>query len=124
MQKPIRIYISGKITGLNIKQAEALFEYVEGQLAQAGHEPVNPMKLLPFDEKYTWLDYMVEDIRGLLTCDAILMLPNWTDSKGAKVEHAIAVSMGMMCYYSQNHDLFSPVALPAVSADQEVGQAA
>lgn len=116
MKTPIRIYISGKITGLDIKEAEALFEYVETQLAQAGHTPVNPMKLMPYDPKHTWVDYMVEDIRGLLSCQAILMLPNWTDSKGAKVEHAIAVSMGMQCYYSQNHDLFSPIALPSVAA--------
>lgn len=116
MNTPIRIYISGKITGLDLKAAEALFEYVETQLAQAGHEPVNPMKLLAHDPEHTWNDHIVASVRGLLPCQAILMLPNWTDSIEAKVEHAIAVSMGMQCYYSQNHDLFSPIALPSVAA--------
>lgn len=103
----MKIYISGKITGLPIEEAKALFGYVETLLVAAGHEAVNPMTLVPFDEKLTWVDYMVEDIRALLVCDAILMLPNWTESKGAKVEHAIAVSMGLQCFYSQNHSLFN-----------------
>jgi hypothetical protein len=119
--KKQKVYISGRITGLVLAEAQALFEYVEEQLAKAGHEPVNPMKLLPYDPKHSWVDYMVADIRGLLTCDAILMLPNWTESKGAKVEHAIAVSMGLQCFYSQNHNLFEATILPVESAEPAVG---
>lgn len=101
-----RIYISGKITGLDIKVAEGYFEAVEQQLTKAGHIPINPMKILGYDPKHTWKDYMVADIEALLGCDAILMLENWTDSKGAKIEHAIAEKLGLELYYSKNHNFF------------------
>lgn len=102
----MRIYISGQITGLDIKVAEDYFNTVEKQIAAAGHIPVNPMTLVPYHPDHTWHHYMAEDIKALLYCDAILMLDNWTNSKGAKIEHGIAVGLGIHVYYSKNHDLF------------------
>jgi hypothetical protein len=101
-----RIYISGQITGLDIRVAENAFEYMANKLALAGFEAVNPMTVLPYDPKYTWHDYMAEDLKVLLYCDGILMLDNWTNSKGAKIELAVAQGLGLPVYYSQNHNLF------------------
>ena len=39
--------------------------------------------------------YMRTDLLALLSCDAIHMLPGWRESKGATVEHAVAVACGM-----------------------------
>lgn len=102
----MKIYISGKITGLDIAVAEDLFEAAENKLKSAGMEPVNPCKILPYDPKHTWEDYMVEDVRALFKCNAILMLDNWQDSRGARVEHAIAKELGLKVFYSQNHNFF------------------
>ena len=38
---------------------------------------------------------MRTDLLALLSCDAIHMLPGWRESKGATVEHAVAVACGM-----------------------------
>lgn len=105
-KKQQRIYISGKISGLDMKVAENYFETVEKQLQTAGHIPVNPMKVVEYHPDHTWHHYMAKDIEALLYCDAILMLDNWTDSKGAKIEHGIAVGLGIPVYYTKNHDLF------------------
>jgi hypothetical protein len=102
----MKVYISGKITGLDIKVAEGYFEVIEQELSKAGHQPINPCKILPFHPDHTWQTYMIEDFKALLSCDAILMLENWTDSKGARIEHAIAKELGLNIYYQKNHQLF------------------
>ena len=99
----MRVYISGKISGLDIKVAVSLFEKMENKLSAYGHIPVNPCKILPYDPKHQWEDYMIEDIRALFACDAIVMLDNWHLSKGAKIEHAIAQQMGLDIYYPAMH---------------------
>ena len=99
----MRIYISGKISGLDIKVAEGLFEQMENLLQQKGFIPVNPMKLVPYDPALTWEDYMVEDIRAIFACQAIVMLDNWHLSRGAKIEHAIAQQIGLEIYYPSMH---------------------
>jgi hypothetical protein len=103
----MKIYISGKITGLDIKDAEAKFEAAENYVRELGYIPVNPMKLLPYAPELTWHDYMAEDIKHLLKCDAILMLPCWTDSKGAKLEYAIADHLDLQVFYREEGADFS-----------------
>lgn len=90
-----KAYISGKISGLPIEEATANFEAAEKIVSDMGYEPVNPMKLVPYDPALTWEDYMVADIRALFGCQVIVMLPNWLDSRGARIERAIAFEMGI-----------------------------
>lgn len=102
----MRIYISGKITGLDIKVAQNYFDTVEEKINAAGHTAVNPMSIIPYNPNWKWEDYMAEDLRILLPCDAIFMLENWQDSKGARIEHAAAKEAGMQIFYSKNHNFF------------------
>lgn len=102
-----RIYISGKITGLDLHVAESYFQLVEDRLQALGHIPINPMKVLPYDPKHTWKDYMIADIEALLRCDSCFMLDNWKESKGANLEHDIAKGLGLKIYYPGKHNLFT-----------------
>ena len=102
----MRIYISGKITGLNAEVSQQYFQQVEDLLTNAGHIALNPWKILPFHPDLTWHDYMAEDAKAIIHCDAIIMLENWRESKGAKVEHSLAESLGLKMFYMKNHDLF------------------
>jgi hypothetical protein len=45
---------------------------------------------------------MKEDIKALCDCDQIFMLSNWVDSKGAIIEHAIAMYLGIKVIYQTN----------------------
>ena len=99
----MRTYISCKITGLDIKVAEALFEQMECQLRDNGHVPINPCKILPYHPNTTWEQYMLADIEAIFACDAMVMLDNWHLSRGAKIEHAIAQQMGLEIYYPTMH---------------------
>ena len=93
MQK--KIYISGQITGLSQAEAEKLFDQAETQLK--GIEPqsiaINPMKIEHNHDK-SWLNFMKQDIKALMDCDAIYLLKNWQSSKGAMVEYQLAQALG------------------------------
>lgn len=93
----IKIYISGKITGIE-EEAPRLFEKGVEQIEHIGHIGINPMKLTHEHNK-TWEAYMKEDIKALCECDGIYMLRNWTDSEGAIWEHFIAKKLKMIVLY-------------------------
>ena len=95
----MKIYISGKITGYEISEAEQKFKNSEDLLSAKGFEPVNPFTLSETSPDKTCKDYMIDDIRGLFDCEAIFMQSDWPQSKGARVEHAIAVELGLHVFY-------------------------
>jgi hypothetical protein len=99
MKKLHLIYISGQITG-NEKNAFKEFERAEKRLQKLGYLVVNPMKL-SHDHDRTWQSYMKDDIRALLQCDGIYMLPNWKESKGAIIEHDLATNLGIGVFYEK-----------------------
>ena len=89
----MKVYISGKISGLHYNEAAFNFSINENILNAMGHHSVNPMSRKYFKNrmgKLPWLVHMILDIILLLQCDAIFLQDNWTDSRGAKVEYFIS----------------------------------
>ena len=97
MKVGTKIYISGKISGIE-NEAAKLFAKAEKELQEKGFETVNPMTLNHQHDK-SWQSYMKEDIKALCECDEIFMLSNWTDSMGAIIEHTIAMYLGINVHY-------------------------
>ena len=95
----MKYYISGKISGIE-NAAPELFEKAEKQLQAKGFKTVNPMTLNHKHDK-SWHSYMKEDVKALCECDVIYMLSNWTDSKGAIIEHTIAMYLGLKVQYEE-----------------------
>lgn len=99
----MKIYISGKITGLNEAVARRLFEEGEKEALKlesiSEKSTINPFKIPVNKEQPDWHDYMAADITELLRCDAIYMLRNWGDSRGARVEYAIARELGLTIHF-------------------------
>lgn len=89
----MKVYISGRITGLPIDVVREKFGDAEELLQDIGFIPVNPLEN-GLDHTHTWSQHMVRDIEMLMSCDIILMLDNWRDSKGARIEYNIAQEMG------------------------------
>ncbi len=90
----MKVYISGPITGmadLNRPAFHAATERLRGWC-----EPVNPMEHTPYNTEWTWEDYMRDDLNLLLKCDAIYMLNGWRGSRGATIEHDLAMNLGMV----------------------------
>ena len=91
----MKCYLSGKITGDPdyIKK----FAMYEAFYKKHGLRVVNPAKK-GNDKAWDW--YMRRDITLLMKCDAIIMLPDWQESKGAKLEKHIAEQLRMLFIYA------------------------
>lgn len=87
----LKFYISGKVTGIPPAAAFTFFNEAENLLKSMGLECVNPLNLINNDEN--WYDAMKICIRELLDCNAILMLHNYSDSKGALTELVVAKNL-------------------------------
>ncbi len=94
-----KVYISGQITGLEKTAYMALFGKVEKILEHEGYEAVSPVRFTEFEnpESMEWQDFMRRDIKLLCNCDCIFLLPNWMESKGARLEATIAEALGIPC---------------------------
>lgn len=89
VSKCIKIYISGKISGLPLDQARQNFENAENKLCDEVYfhcQIINPMKSVPFKEGKSWWYYMRKDLKLLWGCDVIYVQKNWKTSKGAIIE--------------------------------------
>jgi nucleoside 2-deoxyribosyltransferase len=91
MSKKQKIYISGKISGIE-EEAYKLFSKAEELLISQGYEVVNPFKLNHEHDK-TWTSYMRVCIKALCDCDCIYILKNHNESKGALIEIDIAIKL-------------------------------
>ena len=100
----MKIYISGKISGLPLEEAQNLFQEAEDHLNESlkAHNPevINPMKI-EHNHGQSWEEYMREDIYALLHCDAIFMMKNWEDSRGARLEYAIAKELNLVISFQE-----------------------
>lgn len=99
----IKVYLSGKMTGLEKSEYEKIFEIAENHYLSCGFQVVNPCRLseLVLAEKpdATYEDFMEEDLKALARCTHIAMLENWETSDGAKREKAEAERLGLEIMY-------------------------
>ncbi len=90
----VNIYVAGKITGLQYDEAKQGFINAASELSKmSGYSPIIPFENgLPPESD--WLTHMKADLKLLLDCDAIYLLNNWKDSKGARIERELADKLG------------------------------
>ena len=69
------------------------FSNAEEYLEKLGFDVVNPSTVDSGIISYN--DLLWADLRILMSCDAIYMLDNWKNSKGAKAEYYFADAIGL-----------------------------
>jgi hypothetical protein len=95
-----RIYIAGKISGLDYNECVAKFSRAETALRVSDWgEVANPMKCKIFGRNDDWEWCMGMCILMLLRCEAIYMLRDWRESRGARIEYGVAKEIGMEILY-------------------------
>jgi hypothetical protein len=94
----MKVYISGQIGNLPEEEYQQNFAVGMEEVRAMNMHPVNPCNLLHEHDK-SWQSYMKHDIIEMLKCDALYMLNNWHNSKGAKIEWQIATFLGMQVFY-------------------------
>jgi hypothetical protein len=93
-----RIYIAGKVTGLPLAEVRSKFKQAEDLLRAKGWAVTNPIQIVP--QGISWQDSMRICLYHLVGCDAIYLLPDWNDSKGAQLEYTIADILTMEVIYA------------------------
>ena len=89
MRKRKCLYIAGKISGEDYMNAYLKFDEAERKLKPVA-KAINPMKIC--DKDWSWLRCMVICLWNLIfKCNRIYMLPDWTESRGAKTELFVAL---------------------------------
>jgi hypothetical protein len=95
-----KVYISGAITRLPGEEVTAKFGAAEKHLVAQGYEAVSPLKNgIPYST--AWEAHIAMDIILLMGCEAIYLLPDWSLSKGATLEKAIAELTGKKILYQE-----------------------
>lgn len=93
----LSVYIAGPMSGLEDFNFPA-FNQAEQLWKAKGWRVVNPASFDDGDTSQTWLYYMARDLPELIRCDAIAMLPNWKGSRGAELEHTVAIMCGLRVF--------------------------
>lgn len=81
----MKVYVSGKISGLDSVEAKKNFIKAELRLKNQGHEVMSPKGVMDF-AGFEHDDYMHVCKAMVDVCDAIYMLSNWQTSKGSREE--------------------------------------
>src|SRR3990167_5863387 len=98
------VYVSGKYTGdidANIEAARR----IAIQLLECGHAVICPhlnTQHFELDCKATYDDYIRGDLEMVARCDAMVMVPDWQNSNGAKIERDYAERLGIPVYEFPN----------------------
>lgn len=86
-----RVYLSGPMSGIADNNFPAFAEWA-ARLRSQGLDVVSPAEI---QESGTWELCLRADLRELVTCDAIALMPGWESSRGANLELHVAHRVGM-----------------------------
>lgn len=89
-----RYYIAGPMTGVP-EFNYPLFYATAERLRSQGHEVENPAESDGGTSHKPREFYLRKAIAMLVKCDAVVVLPNWENSRGACLEVLIAGELGM-----------------------------
>ena len=90
----MKVYIIGKVTGLEYEHCRDLFAKREKELEDGGHQVVNPINVVP--EGTPWIPAMKVCIKELIDCEGYSILPNALSSRGALLERLIAMHLKLI----------------------------
>lgn len=100
------IYIAGKVTGEPFRETAIKFEKAYNEIKGIGFDAIVPLELvqdylnehpekIELPEKELWQLAMKLCISQMVECDAVLLLDDWTRSKGALIESQLALDLGI-----------------------------
>lgn len=120
-------YISGKMTGIPEPVWQRNFAEGADYARSIGFAALNPADIPPGSmhtadgctpDKHAWRCWMRKDLEEMVKrCTAILMLPGWEDSPGARAELAVAEMLGFTVIFMPPADARARVRWQAGRGD-------
>lgn len=101
-------YIAGPMTGLP-EFNYPTFHAVAAACRERSWEVVSPAELFEGKLGLPWADYMKHGLKAMLDCTNVIMLPGWASSRGARIEHQLAVTLGLTIQHAQDIYFLQPV---------------
>ena len=98
----MKVYVAGAYTphdGHDATRLENIRRASEAaqRLLKAGHTPFCPHTMTAgWEESCGYEDFLRLGMEWLAACDAMLLLPGWEQSKGARREYEEAVTLGLL----------------------------
>jgi len=103
----LRIYIAGPYRAATPEGVDANIRRArdaQAELLRRGHHPLCPhSSMAPYEREYADIPeeaYLSTGLAWLRVAHAVLMLPGWEESEGARVEHEAAQRLKLTIYYS------------------------
>lgn len=98
----MKIYLSGPIAG--VANARENFANAARILQENGLEVVDPFNCPPICNPdctqslngHDFECWLRGDLLAMLTCDGVALLPGWERSRGARLEHFVALQTGLL----------------------------
>lgn len=93
-----KIYLSGKVRGMELDEVKGNFAKAAAEVIMRGWEPVNPIMIVEKMDKETSGNekrLMLALLAELAECDGIWMIDGWRGSRGAACEFNFARSSGI-----------------------------
>lgn len=87
-------YLAGPMSGLP-ECNYAAFDTAARELRALDIIIVSPHETFPVKDDSRWLECLRHDVKTLLSCHGMILLPGWTKSRGARLEVSIALSLEM-----------------------------
>lgn len=83
-----KVYISLPITGLDINKCRERADRIKAALSRKGYNPISPFDIYA-GKNPTYEDYICNDLRVLMECDAVYFCRGWEMSCGCNIEHSV-----------------------------------
>ncbi len=90
-------YVSGNVSGHPKEIIKNKFNVFAKKLINMGYQVVSPLGV--YESELQNSDASKADIKKLMECDEVHMLPDWQESRGAQLHRDIAVRLGMRVVY-------------------------
>ena len=95
-----RIYIAGPMRGYDECNYPAFYKAERHLKNELLWEPINPARMdEDVSDTINYKDALKRDIDEIFTADFLYMLRGWEKSEGARVEHALAIYLGLGILY-------------------------
>lgn len=93
------VYISAPITGVDKTKSDKAFLQGLELACNLGYGRIIDPRQNGLPKNAPWNKHMAADIALLVTCDAIILCRGWVKSRGCRLEHHIAIELGIQIIF-------------------------